>query len=238
MNVALEVAAKPKTQTPKQVVIEWIDYILDRKRWNATELARKAELAPSTLLRLLNNPEHQFLPTQRTLQKIAEASGVPISKKVMEALGQDEGLEVPEGMSKRTGLRAPAKISSVEFKHVSALPASLQAAASGRRDGYVPAPPQLDGDETGFAFHMPDDSFGIWAKAGSLCYATKRRDPAPGDLILVTDKNGKSRVRMLVGIDEGGLRLAKPNTSSGEEEVMKFDEIADIAIVMMLVRSV
>ncbi len=240
MTLALEVAAKSKAQTPKQVVIEWIDYILDRKRWNATELARKAELAPSTLLRLLNNPDHPFLPTQKTLSKIADASGIPITKKVLEALGaetEENVIEIPEGISKRAGLRPPTRMASVEFRHVSALPASLQAAASSRRDGYVAAPPQLDGDETGFAFHMPDDSFGAWLKAGSLCYGTKRRDPAPGDLILVTGKDGKSKVRLLIGIDEGGLVMTK-TMPVGEEERMPFDEIADIAIVIVTVRTV
>ncbi|MGJ4945162.1 helix-turn-helix domain-containing protein [Bradyrhizobium sp. HKCCYLS1011] len=239
MTLALKVAAKTKAQTPKQVVIEWIDYILDRKRWNATELARKAELAPSTLLRLLNNPEHPFLPTQKTLSKIADASGIPITKKVLEALGAetgDNGLEVPEGASKRAGLRpAAARTASVEFKHVSALPASLQAAASSRRDGYVPAPPQLDGDETGFAFHVPDDSFGLWLKAGSLCYGTKRRDPVAGDMILVTGKDGKSKVRLLTSIDEKGLVMTK-TMPAGDEERMAFEDVAEIAIVAVIVR--
>lgn len=230
-----------KKQTPKQVVIEWIDHILDRKRWNGTELARKSGLAPSTLLRLLNNPEHQFVPTLKTLQKIADGSGIPITKKVMDALGVDSKEEnvtelgPSDSALRRAGYRAPSRPASVEFRHVSALPASLQAAAGARRDGYVPAPPQLEGDETAFAFNMPDDSFGDWLKAGSLLFGTKRRDPIGGDMILVTAKDGKSRVRLLVGIDENGLRLTKEMPPKGEE-TLKFDDIQDIAIVAVIVR--
>src|ERR1700722_18386662 len=91
-----------KSQTPKQIVIEWIDHILDRKGWNGTELARKSELAPSTLLRLLNDPEHPFLPSQRTLTKIAEGSGIPITKKVLEAIGgetEDNTVDMPDRRS-------------------------------------------------------------------------------------------------------------------------------------------
>jgi transcriptional regulator with XRE-family HTH domain len=230
-----------KKQTPKQVVIEWIDHILDRKRWNGTELARKSGLAPSTLLRLLNNPEHQFVPTLKTLQKIADGSGIPITKKVMDALGVDAKEEnvtelgPSDSVLRRAGYRAQSRPASVEFRHVSALPASLQAAAGTKRDGYVPVPPQLEGDETAFAFNMPDDSFGDWLKAGSLLFGTKRRDPISGDIILVTAKDGKSRVRLLVGIDEKGLKLTKEMPPKGEE-TMKFDDIQDIAIVAVIVR--
>ncbi|MCA1379489.1 helix-turn-helix transcriptional regulator [Bradyrhizobium sp. BRP05] len=238
MNVALEMK---KQQTPKQVVIEWIEYILDRRRINATELARKAELAPSTLLRLLNKPEHPFVPTLKTLKKVADAAGIPITKKVMDALNVDARENVVElGTTERAMRRAgysggPRQAVQVEFRHVSALPASLQAAAGSRKDGYVAAPPALEGDDTAFAFHMPDDSFGDWLKAGSLMFGTKRRDPIAGDMVLVTGKDGKSRVRLLTGIDEKGLRLTKEMPPKNEEN-FKFDDIQDIAIVAVIVR--
>lgn len=234
MSVALEMKSQ-KSQTPKQIVIEWIDYILDRKRWNATELARKSELAPSTLLRLLNDPDHPFLPSQKTLSKIAAGAGIPITKKVLEAIGGSDAddTEMGEGGSRRAGARA--RVASVEFRHVSALPASLQATASARRDGYVPAPPQLDGDETAFAFHMPDETFDPYVKAGSLMFATKRRDPIAGDLIMITTKDDRTRVRSLVSIDESGLKLSK-SFPIKEDENLAFDDIKDIAIVAIVVR--
>lgn len=238
MNVALE--KMKKAQTPKQVVIEWITDILDRRRINATELARKAELAPSTLLRLLNNPEHPFVPTLKTLQKVAQAAGIPITKKVMEALNVDDSenvveLGTTEKAMRRAGYSGGARAAQVELRHVSALPASLQAAAGSKKDGYVAAPPQLEGDDTAFAFHMPDDSLGDWLKAGTLMFGTKRRDPIAGDMVLVTGKDGKSRVRLLSGIDEKGLRLTK-EMSTKNEETFKFDDIRDIAIVSIIIR--
>jgi hypothetical protein len=229
-----------KTQTPKQIVIEWIDYILDRKGWNGTELARKSSLAPSTLLRLLNDPDHPFLPSQKTLSKIADGSGIPITKKVLEAIGgetDDNQVDMSEGRrSTRAG--AQPRTSSVEFKHVSALPASLQATASSRRDGYVPAPPQLDGDETAFAFHTPDATLEPWVKAGALMFATKRRDPIAGDLVMLTTKEGKTRVRFMVSIDENGVKVTRNPGHSKDDENVKFDDIQDIAIVIVTVRTV
>jgi len=231
MNVSAE-----KMKAPREIVIEWIDHILDRKKWTGTDLARKSGLAPSTILRLLNDPEHPFVPSLKTLQKVAEGSGYPIPRKVMEVLGANR-MEESEAHDDEEPRRARAnhRVPTVELRHVSALPASLQAAANAKRDAYVAAPPQLEGDETAFAFHMPDDTFDPWMKSGSLVFATKRRDPVKGDTIVVTDKNGKTRVRLLMGMDESGLALSK-SIPVKEEEKMNFDDISDIAIICIYVK--
>jgi hypothetical protein len=111
----------------------------------------------------------------------------------------------------------------------------LQAAANAKRDTYAPAPPQLEGDETAFAFHMPDDTFDPWIKSGMMLYATKRRDPVTGDTIMITDKNGKTRVRLMLGMDESGIRLSK-SMPPKEDEKMDFDDIHEIAIVVIFVK--
>jgi transcriptional regulator with XRE-family HTH domain len=227
-------------KSPKKAVIEWIDHILDRKKWDGTRLARESKLAPSTILRLINDPDHPFVPSLKTLQKIAEGSGYPIPRKVTEALGAPK-MEAPEAGADddfndaRRGHRARA--STVELRHVSSLPASLQAAAHDKRDAYVGAPPQVEGDETAFAFYMPDDTYDPWFKSGSLVFATKRRDPVAGDIVMITDKNDRTKVRSLMGIDESGLRLSKTHPVK-EDEVLAFDEIKEIAIVVGFMRSV
>ena len=100
-----------------------------------------------------------------------------------------------------------------------------------KRDAYAPAPPQLEGDETAFAFYMPDDTFDPWMKSGTMCYATKRRDPVKGDTVMITEKNGKTKVRSLFGNGRGRASLSKSHPVQ-EDEVMPFDDIAEIAIVM------
>jgi transcriptional regulator with XRE-family HTH domain len=224
---------------PRSVVIEWIDHILERKKWTGTDLARKAGLAPSTILRLLNDPKHQFTPSLKTLQKISEASGYPITRKVANALG-GTGLEpgedqMPNGGRPVTLRPVPTerKPATVELRHFSSLPAALH--STGRKNDTVVCPPQLENDETAFAFLMPDDSFGLWLKSGSLLYATKQRDPISGDLVLMTHKDGRSRVRLLTKIDENGLYLAKTMPIT-DEEALAFDDIAEIAVVAMVSR--
>ncbi|MEH2517381.1 transcriptional regulator with XRE-family HTH domain [Bradyrhizobium sp. AZCC 1610] len=237
----MNAAVTENMKTPKEIVIEWIEHILDRKKWTGTDLARKSNIAPSTILRLMNDPDHQFVPTLKTLQKIADGSGYPIPRKVMNVLGAnkiepsdtaEEEAEAP----RRSFRSSTPRVSTVELRHVSSLPAALQAAANPKRDSYAPAPPQLEGDETAFAFYMPDDTFEPWMKSGTMCYATKRRDPVTGDTIMVTDKNGKTKIRSLMGIDEAGLKLSKSHPVK-EDEVMQFDDIAEIAIVVVFVKS-
>jgi transcriptional regulator with XRE-family HTH domain len=236
----MNAAVTENMKSPKEIVIEWIEHILDRKKWTGTDLARKSNIAPSTILRLMNDPEHQFVPTLKTLQKIADGSGYPIPRKVMSVLGankiepSDTAEDEPE--TPRRSTRSTVRVSTVELHHVSSLPAALQAAANPKREAYVPAPPQLEGDETAFAFYMPDDTFEPWMKSGTMCYATKRRDPVSGDTVMITDKNGKTKIRSLMGIDESGLRLSKSHPVK-EDEVMPFDDIAEIAIVVVFVKS-
>jgi transcriptional regulator with XRE-family HTH domain len=225
-------------KSPKKAVIDWIDHILDRKKWDGTRLAREAKLAPSTILRLLNDPDHPFVPTLKTLQKIADASGYPIPRKVTELLGAPK-MEPTENGDDEAEPRRSARTRSltVELRHVSSLPASLQAGTSAKREAYVPAPPQLDGDETAFAFHMPDESFDPWLQSGTLMFATKRRDPVRNDMIVITDRNERTKVRLLLGIDENGLRLLT-KIGSEEEERVSFDDIKEIAILIGLIKAI
>jgi transcriptional regulator with XRE-family HTH domain len=231
----MALAAPEKMKSPRATVIEWIDHILDRKKWTGTDLARKSGLAPSTILRLLNDPDHPFVPSLKTLQKIAEGSGYPIPRKVTEILGAGkmEATEQPEEDLDRRPRNH--RMPTVELRYVSSLPAALQAAAHAKRETYVAAPPQLEGDETAFAFHMPDDTYDPWWKSGMLLYATKRRDPTAGDTVMITDKNGKTRVRLMLGMDEGGVRLSKTHPVK-EDEKMSFDDISEIAIVVIFVK--
>jgi transcriptional regulator with XRE-family HTH domain len=223
-----------RQKSSRAVVVEWIDHILEKKRWTGTDLARHSDLAPSTVLRLLNDPNHRFIPSLKTLQKIADGSGCPIPRRVTEALGAPRiepaaGTETPAYAATKPSIRdLPQQRATVGIRHVSSLPAALQAAsrhASARQPVTVPIPPQLEGDETALAFYAPDNTMDPYIKVGTLIYGTKRRDPVAGDLILVTDRSGRSRVRLLIDINEKGLQMTRPSQASESDEVMPFDDI-------------
>ena len=96
------------------------------------------------------------------------------------------------------------------------------------------APSHLEGDETAFAFRNPDVSLGAWFRPRSLMFATKARDPTGGDLVMLTGKDGRTRVRLILGIDETGLSLSK-SMPAKEDEKIKFDDIGDVAVIVEVI---
>lgn len=213
-----------KSGRSKEAVVEWIKIILRKRDWTATDLARRSALAPSTLLRALNDPEYRFVFSPRTLQKIAEGAGEP----------------VPLNLRGRPS--APAAIAGspilhyrmLEVRVVSALPAKVRTRGKPEGQETVVAPAKLENDETAFAFRNPDESLGAWFKPRCLMFATKARDPIGGDLVMLTGKDNRTRVRLLLGIDETGLSLSKTMPAK-EDERIGFDDIEDVAVIVEVI---
>lgn len=215
---------RPRPARSKEAVVEWIKIILRKRDWTATDLARRSGLAPSTLLRALNDPEYRFAFSPRTLQKIADGAGEPVP------------------FNLRGKPSAPATLAGspilhyrmLEVKGVSALPAKVQSTTKLGRPEMIVAPAQLENDETAFAFRNPDESLGAWFKPRCLMFATKARDPIGGDLVMLTGKDSRTRVRLLLAIDETGLSLSKTMPAK-EDEKIGFDDIGDIAVIVEVV---
>ncbi|MGY0572398.1 helix-turn-helix domain-containing protein [Bradyrhizobium sp. RDM12] len=200
----------------------WIRGIMLRRDWTATDLARRSGLAPSTLLRALNDPAHRFSFTKKTLQKIADGAEEPIPP----SLGG-----TPSSEATATNVAGQRMLG---VRNVSALPAKAQSAAKAGKTEIVEAPPRLRDDETAFALRNPDESLGAWFKPRCLMFATKARDPAGGDLIMLTAKDGRTRVRLLLGIDASGMRLSK-SMPPREDELIEFDDLGEVAIIVEVV---
>ncbi len=225
---AYTVAAADKSL--RDLVIEYIDHILDRKKWTGTDLARKAGMSPSTILRLLNDKNYNFIPTMKTLRKIADTSGYPIPRKVLDGIGASRDEDATSASEARTRRRTSGG-GSVELKYFSSLPPALQSSTAPKATPTtVTAPAQLDGDDTLFGFYMFNDELAPVVSSGALMFGTKRRDPANGDTVLVTDKNGRSKIRFLMSITENGLKMSR-SLPAKEDETISFDEIGDMAIV-------
>lgn len=224
----------PSNKDARKVVIDWINHVLERRKWSGTDLARRSNLAPSTVLRMLNDPHHRFLPSLKTLEKISEGSGYPIPMAVIEALGGSRFGELRDGAP---GAPAPSEVLrpetlprqlTLDLRYFSALPKSLHTQV--QHTVRVPSPPQFEGDDSAFAFYVPDAGLQPWIKAGALMFATKRRDPIAGDIVLVTDQEGRSGVRLLNHLDENGLALSRAYPEK-TDETLTYDEVFEIAIV-------
>lgn len=97
-------------------------------------------------------------------------------------------------------------------------------------------PAKWQDDETVFAFRNPDGKLGDWFPPRTLMFATKARDPIGGDLVMLTGKDGRTRVRLLLGITEAGLSLSMTMPEK-EDEKIAFDDIGDIAVIVETLRD-
>ncbi|KOX53850.1 hypothetical protein ADL19_14850 [Streptomyces purpurogeneiscleroticus] len=218
--------------------VEWVQHILDQKGWNPTDLANKSDLAPSTLLRIMNSKTHPFNISFMTIRKVADGSGYPVPRSLMEASGVSENalpreeLAVKPRNSTASAKGAPEPsngpvVHMIPLRHISALPRSL---APKVPDGHEPCPPQMSGDETAFAFLMPDDSLSPAVRSSMRLFATKRRDPAQGDIVLLVDKEGRARVRFVEAVDEDGFHLERLHPEK-KGEVLAFSDVEDFGVV-------
>ncbi|WP_298962426.1 hypothetical protein [uncultured Methylobacterium sp.] len=215
--------------------IDWVDHILQQRNMSATDLAHASNLAPSTLLRILNSRTHPFNISFMTMRKVSEGSGYPIPKSLMEAhdVKTSEAADPTPKPRPQVVKAAAPKMSAPEgrtipLRHVSSLPSSL--APTVREDVQEACPPYMVGDETAFAFRMPDDSLAPVVRGGMLMFATKRRDPAAGDIILVIDGTGRAKVRLVTDVDSDGFQVERLHPER-KQETIAFEGLQDFGVV-------
>ena len=56
--------------------LDYIRFVMSETGLSASALAKEAGLATTTLTRALNNPDHKFGFSLRTLEKISKATGI------------------------------------------------------------------------------------------------------------------------------------------------------------------
>lgn len=61
---------------PQVAALTYIRHVLDSTGLSASSLAKRVGIAPTTLTRPLNNPEHKFVISTSTIAKIASSTGI------------------------------------------------------------------------------------------------------------------------------------------------------------------
>ena len=221
-------------------VSTWVRELVRHTGYAPSRLGKIADVAPSTVLRYYKGEDDRFQISLKTLQKLSEAAdNYPIPRRLIEACGIDNvdgedrtpptARSVMEALGTLSHTTKLGRHLAIPVKFVSSLvPRSLHPV--GQRSMTVRCPPKLEDDENAFAFQAPDNSLDPWIKAGSTLYATTTGEPKIDDLVLITDREGRSRVRMLVDMDETGMILSRP-IPFGADEHVKYGQYESIAVI-------
>ena len=247
-------------------VRKWLEFVMKRKGWNGTELARAAGVAPSTILRMFSAENYTFLTSLTTIGAVASASGFKPPESLMAAYGvAATGFESDVSPPRRMPSRyAPAADGAVaESDHETNL-AQLPLGRVSRRaaepevtktlvmrnvspfpkqfvfptDGAmsVPCPERLVNDPTAFAFRFRETTFEPAIPHGALMYATKARNVVTGDMLLITKSDGSSVVRILHDQNEQGI-VVYEGFKTDATKTIPVDKIDEVSIVVIVERN-
>jgi transcriptional regulator with XRE-family HTH domain len=192
----------------------WMQSILDDLGMTGTELARHAGLAPSTVLRILNDTGHEFVATHKTLMKISQVTGKELPATIRATLALSDAAS-----GQTATLRS--NVRNVPVRRLTKLP-------SGNTEIFVQAPFTSGMDASVFAFRVPDAGLDPFVRPGSLAFATSDREPAFNDIVLVITHDGRALLRLMKGCEAEHLIFG---TSAGEEKIDVTDVI-DVAVVL------
>lgn len=206
----------------EQVAREVIARALEKTGWTATELARRAGVAPSTLTRFLNSPEAKHVPSTKTLTKVAEAANVAGPSVPIVEASEDEFFEANAIPVPDVGPLQPRRLSNRMVP--------VMGTAAGGDDGffeinltdgpveYTQLPPNLATVKQGdlFAIRVHGESMEpIW-EPGDLVFILKSRPLKRGAYVVVQIERGKGEhpralLKQFLRQDDDKLVLAQWN---------------------------
>jgi DNA-binding Xre family transcriptional regulator len=211
---------------------KFIEQIMTEKRWNATDLARNAGIAPSTILRFLKDETSSHTLSFSTLKYISEGSGYAIPQKVMES----SGITRVEAVSSEPRQLASGDLTPtlIRVQHVSALPEGIQPMI--KEAIRISRPAELNGDNSAFAFSMPDDSLAPLIPARSMMFATKSVGIMAGEIAIIIDREGRAKVGLVDEVRASGVSIVDKDAKGGVVS-FRHDQIKDYGIVRVINRA-
>lgn len=157
----------------------YIRRVMDKTKLDATNLARRSGLNPSTLTRFMgDNPRSESL-SRRSLEDIARFSGVPLPASLVQAAS-----DAPVQMS-----IAGAMALDVPVHALVAAPADGSYYWNQTTIDVAPRLPGIARAARAFALRMPDETMEGWRRVNEMIYVDPMRAVAEGDHALVEIAN-------------------------------------------------
>lgn len=192
----------------------------------ASELARRAGLAPSTLTKFLNDDGARHVLTTRTLAKLAAATGRRLAAAGLDAIPREVSAPLP----------APPGHGASDVP--------VLGQARGGRDGlfidnglvesYVPRPHVLMRVPHAYALYMNSDSQEPVFRHGDLLYVNPSMPPRSGDDVLIELAGGEAYVKRLLRRSPREIVVQQFNPAC--ELVFDAAEVSKVHIVVAVIK--
>ncbi|MGY0779843.1 S24 family peptidase [Azospirillum argentinense] len=194
---------------------------------NPTTLARKADLAPSTLVRFMNQPErvkHQL--SAKTLAAIAKVSGLPVPQA---ALVNDAPAIEALVREAEHAPSAPPRFVGRGNGHQNSDMIPIRGGARGGNEqemflndviGYTARPSSLKDVKDAYSMYMVGDSMSPRYEPGWLLYVHPHKPPKPGRAVVVEKTNDAVMVKVLRSWKHGKIELISINTQEYPEPII------------------
>lgn len=154
--------------------------VLDALQIDATNLARRAGLAPSTLTRFLSDNARSETLRRATLEAIARASKVPLPPELAAPAGS------PSSPDTQAGMR------DVPVQALISAPSEGLFYWNQTSIDFAPRLPGIRHNTKVFAIRAPDDTMSGWRRPGELIYIDPTRAVSEGDHTLAEIANRAS----------------------------------------------
>ena len=162
----------------REAQLAYVRDLLDKLGTDATNLARRAKINPSTLTRFMTASGKQAALRRSTLEALAQAAKMPLPADLADPGPFTASPSIPAAFPTDVPIHAllSAPVEAAFFWNQTAF-------------DYAPRPPGIAQASRTFAFRMPDDTMDGWRRVNEMIYVDPMRAVAEGDHALVEMAN-------------------------------------------------
>jgi SOS-response transcriptional repressor LexA len=222
----------------KAAGLAYVRGVIDQMGLNGAQLAKLAQVRASTINRPLNNPEHKYGFSTRTLVSVAHATGIPLPPELGGSPANGSHVRDPRAYAKTptrfpiVGGHAPA-IDLPLMGHYDA-GANIMVYTEDEASPYIERPAFLLADTRAYASLIADDLMSPVYESGHTVYLSPSRPITQGDDVLIIFRDKTGFVRRFLRREHGAAVFCQ--FSPKEELTFPSDDIEEMHLVIASLR--